>query len=116
MTTILYAQNIDIINMIKILQNTKKTYHPIQTLYNPFITTKKAIINPIIKVQTPPKQNKINYNIQVIFQNKVKINNIWYKNGDKLDKYTIIIKNSNVFLKDKNHIQKLSRQIYIKVK
>jgi hypothetical protein len=104
------------LKLIKILQNYNTAYIPIKSLYNPF--------NPKNKIKTKPKQKKIivipqtqhNYILQAIFQNKAKINNIWYKNGDKIDKYTIIIKNNKVFLKNKNKLLLINRKPQLKVK
>ena len=114
-TTFLFAQDIqELLKMAKMLKKDTE-YKQINNLYNPF-SYKKVSKMDIIKVKKTTKQNNINYNLQAIFQNKAKINNVWYKNGDKLDKYIVVIKGFDVFLKYKNHIEKLTKQTYIKVK
>jgi len=104
----------EILKEIEILKNINFNYKEVQNIYNPFVTKNKQKIN--ISYMPPViKENKSQYNLEVIFQNKVRINNTWYKNGDKLDEYIIIIKNNKVYLKNKNKLIKLNRKTLIKV-
>lgn len=104
----------EILKEIEILKNINFNYKEVQNIYNPFITKKQSTKYEQIPAIKAISQ-KSNYNLEVIFQNKVRINNSWYKNGDKLDEYIIIIKNNKVYLKNKNKVIKLNRKSLIKV-
>ncbi len=104
----------EILKEIEILKNINFNYKEVQNIYNPFITKKQSTKYEQIPTIKAISQ-KSNYNLEVIFQNKVRINNSWYKNGDKLDEYIIIIKNNKVYLKNKNKVIKLNRKSLIKV-
>jgi len=106
----------EILKMIKILKNRDFSYQEIVYIYNPFVKNRvkekkmetKQTVTDLIEYKTT-------YQLEAIFQNKVKINNVWYKNGDKLDKYIIIIRKNAVYLKDKDRVIRLKRAMLIKV-
>jgi len=104
----------EILKEINILENIDFRYKEITNIYNPFISNKKRK-NSSINIPLVTESKKGVYNLEVIFQNKVRINNNWYKNGDKLDEYIIIIRNNKVYLKNKNKLIKLNRESLIKV-
>jgi hypothetical protein len=121
-----FQENIDIktlLELIHVLEN-KKTYNKkienIKLDYNPFkIKKSKKRISEIVlptATKTVTLNSEKNYNVEVIFQNRAKIDNIWYKNGDKLGKYTIIIKNGKVYLQKGEQMIKLERKRVLKVK
>ena len=104
----------EILKEINILKSITFQYTEVKKIYNPFIKNLKKYKNtntPTLIVQ-PKKEN---YNLEAIFQNKIRINNNWYKNGDKLDEYIIIIKNNKVYLKNGNKLIKLNKKSLIKV-
>jgi hypothetical protein len=106
----------EVLELIKILQHQKITYKPITNIYNPFYNPKiikQAKNNFFIPIST--KTEKTKYNLEIIFQNKARINGKWYKNGDKLNKYKVVITNNKVFLKHKNKIIYLNRKTILKV-
>jgi len=104
----------EILKEINILENIDFKYKEITNIYNPFISNKKRK-NSSINIPLVTESKKGMYNLEVIFQNKVRINNNWYKNGDKLDEYIIIIRNNKVYLKSKNKLIKLNKKSLIKV-
>jgi len=104
----------EILKMMDILKHQNFKYTPITKIYNPFTKTqviKKHKINITI---APIKTH--NYKLEVVFQNKAKINGNWYKNGDKIDSYTVVIKDTQVYLINKNKTIKLNQKTLIKVK
>jgi len=104
----------EILELINILKQQKIEYKPIKNLYDPFckvITIKK---NNVI-IYNPMPNRKKSYHLEIIFQNKVRINGKWYKNNDKIDKYIIVLKNDKVYLKYKNKLKQLKRETIIKV-
>jgi len=105
----------ELLKEINILKNTSFEYKEIEKIYNPFIQKNKNNIyfTPIKTINESIKQK--NYNLEVIFQNRVRINNTWYKNGDKLDEYIIIIKNNKVYLKKGKKLILLHKKSLIKV-
>jgi len=107
----------EILNLINILKNKKFEYSEIVTIYNPFKKEKAVLKEKFKKLAVVETNSKIerDYNLEIIFQNRVRIDNSWYKNGDKLDNYTIILKNQKVYLKDKNRTIELKRKTLIKV-
>jgi hypothetical protein len=118
-------ENIDIkqlLKLIHLLENRKSINRMgnIKLDYNPFQMKKKK--KKVSEIVLPPSITNVtlnsekNYNVEVVFQNKAKIDNIWYKNGDKLGKYTIIIKNGKVYLQKGEQMIKLERKRVLKVK
>jgi len=106
----------EILKMIQILKNRDFSYQEIVYIYNPFIKNRvKEKKMETKQTVTDEIEYKTTYQLEAIFQNKVKINNVWYKNGDKLDKYIIIIGKNSVYLKDKNRLIRLKRAMLIKV-
>jgi len=107
----------DILRMMDSLNKINFQYKEVQTIYNPFVKKTNNNIVTKTKIKTT-KTTKVNtsYNLEVIFQNKARINNKWYKNNDKLDKYIIIIKNQKVYLKSKNSLIQIKRKTLIRVK
>ena len=97
----LYANDTkEILFLLKKLQKIQYNYKPIISLYN--IKKIEQIHKPVInlKHKNVKKVNKT-YILEVIFNNKVKINGKWYKNDDIIDGYKIVIMGNNVFLKNK---------------
>jgi hypothetical protein len=119
------SENIDIkqlLKLIHILEN-KETINKVGNIkldYNPFqIKKKKKKVSEIVlptDITNVTLNSEKNYNVEVVFQNKAKIDNIWYKNGDKLGKYTIIINNGKVYLQKGEQMIKLERKRVLKVK
>jgi len=118
-------ENIDIkqlLKLIHLLENRKSINRMgnIKLDYNPFQMKKKK--KKVSEIVLPPSITNVtlnsekNYNVEVVFQNKAKIDNIWYKNGDKLGKYTIIIKIGKVYLQKGEQMIKLERKRVLKVK
>jgi hypothetical protein len=106
----------EILKMIQILKNRDFTYQEIVYIYNPFIKNRvKEKKMETKQTVTDEIEYKTSYQLEAIFQNRVRINNVWYKNGDKLDKYIIIIGKNSVYLKDKNRLIRLKRAMLIKV-
>jgi len=107
----------EILKMIDLLQTQKISYKPIKKLYNPFINEEKQkiISNNIDFGYFIPKKEKKVYDLEIVFQNKVRINGKWYKNNDKIDQYKIIIKDESVYLKNKKKLIKLKRKRLLKV-
>jgi hypothetical protein len=100
----------EILEMIDILNKKSFSYNEIISIYNPFVKKgNKKLKTKLVIAPTIP-ENSNNFNLEVLFQNRVRINNSWYKNGDKLDRYTIIIKNKKVYLKDGNKLIDLQRK------
>jgi len=104
----------EILDLLNILKHQHSVYKPIQNLYNPFKTKqlktdKKATF--IIKKEKP----KPKYILEVVFQNKARIDGKWYKNNDNLDKYKVIIRNNKVFLQSNSKIIYLKRKTILKV-
>ena len=106
----------EILKMIKILKNKDFSYQEIVYIYNPFVKNRVKEKKMETKQRvTDEIEYKMSYQLEAIFQNRVRINNVWYKNGDKLDKYIIIIRKNSVYLKDKNRLIRLKRAMLIKV-
>ena len=107
----------EILKMINILQAQHSIYKPIKNLYNPFYSQKNNIkaTNTINFNYNLPTNTKKTYNLEIIFQNKVRINNKWYKNNDKIDNYKVFIKNEEVYLINKNKTIHLKRKTFLKV-
>jgi len=106
----------EILKMIQILKNRDFSYQEIVYIYNPFIKNRvKEKKMETKQTVTDEIEYKTSYQLEAIFQNRVRINNVWYKNGDKLDKYIIIIGKNSVYLKDKNRLIRLKRAMLIKV-
>ena len=106
----------EILKMIKILKNRDFSYQEIVYIYNPFVKNRvKEKKMETKQTVTDEIEYKTSYQLEAIFQNRVRINNVWYKNGDKLDKYIIIIGKNSVYLKDKNRLIRLKRAMLIKV-
>ena len=108
----------EILNLINILKTKSFDYKEISNIYNPFVKTTKSsnIQKKSNIILMNPTKTDLKYTLEVIFQNKVRINNSWYKNYDKIDNYTIIIRNNKVYLKNKNKTILLNRKTIIKVK
>lgn len=109
----------EILEMINLLHTQKYEYKPITHLYNPFVDKKiknKIVNNTKFQYNIHNNTNiKKTYNLEIVFQNKVRINNKWYKNNDKLDNYRVIMKNDKVYLKNKKKIIELKRTTLLKV-
>jgi hypothetical protein len=90
-----------ITNLIKQINKKQFEYKEITTIYDPFVSVKK-INGKLHLPKATSKQIKKVYRLEVIFQNKAKINGKWYKNNDKIGKYKIIIQKNQVYLKSKN--------------
>jgi len=107
----------EILKMINILQAQQSIYKPITNLYNPFNLQKNNIkaTNTTNFNYNLPTNTKKTYNLEIIFQNKVRINNKWYKNNDKIDNYKVFIKNEEVYLINKNKTIHLKRKTFLKV-
>ena len=108
----------EILQMIKILENaTNSTYKEVSGIYNPFVKKSKVdLIHKKRVVHSVTISDNSKYNLEIVFQNRVRINNNWYNDGDKLDNYTIIIKNNKVYLKNKNKKILLNRKSILKVR
>jgi len=104
----------EILKEIQLLNNIDLKYKEINNIYNPFIAKNKQK-RDISYTPLVIKEKKTEYNLEVIFQNKARINNNWYKNGDKLDEYIIIIKNNKVYLQKNGKIIQLNKKSLIKV-
>ena len=106
----LYANETkEILFLLKNLQKIHYNYTPINSLYKSH-KQKKEIYKPIIIKATKISKT---YILEVIFNNKVKINQKWYKNGDIIDNYKVVITNNNVFLKNKNKIISLKPKLKV---
>jgi len=108
-----YANDVqEILSMSKLLKNHNLEYQTVRKVYDPF-TKKKPNIKPIIIRPVYHKKKikpiiKKTYHLEVVFLDKVRINSQWYKNYDRIDDYTVIIKNNGVFLVNKKktiHLQ-----------
>jgi len=96
----LYASDTkEILFLLKDLQKIQYNYKPINKLFNNTKKPKKEIYK--LK-DTKPKKTQTKYVLEVIFNNKVKINGKWYKNGDAIDNYKILVVDNNVFLINKH--------------
>jgi len=106
----------EILKLIQIFNNKSVTYQEVSNIYDPFIKSKKRASIHIPKIKyVAPQKHSIKYRLEVVFQNRVRINNNWYKNGDKLDNYIIIMKKNRVYLKNKKTMMLLNRKSMIKV-
>jgi len=109
----------EILNLINILNNKSFSYKEVKNIYNPFVKKSKTQQNKdnsnFVFFESPQKSN-LKYTLEVVFQNRVRINGSWYKNYDKIDNYTIIIKNNKVYLKNRERTILLNRKTIIKVK
>jgi len=105
----------EILELINILKQQKVEYKPITNIYDPFCTVKNNNKTTTATIYRPLIKQKTSYNLEIIFQNRVRINGKWYKNNDKIGKYILIIKNNKVFLKYGNKLKQLKRKTIIKV-
>lgn len=83
------------------------TQKEIENITNPFFKSEQASSSS----QASPDSNQTvpKYRLYAIFNNKVKINNVWYKLNDKIDQYDIYkIKKSSVVLKNQAELLELN--------
>ncbi len=107
---LLYADVSDTLVKIKEIENLKK--HFLNIDYNIF-GTNKIIITPVVSLE-----KNLNLKIYAVFNNKININNKWYKIGDEINGYKILkITDDYVILKKENQIVKLKIGIdFLKVR
>jgi len=104
----------DILKLIDKIENYKFHYTYIKKLYDPFGYKRKILHHKVTITKKKVIKNN-SYNLQIVFQNRVKINNKWYNIGDKIGNYTIVKKNGQIMLVNKYSIIKLSQPSLIKV-
>ena len=120
--SILSASDIDdIIEMIHILKKRSLNYIKISDIYDPFnpqINTKKGVTKLIIPKNSPKIENKTknSFNLEIIFQDKVKISGQWYKIGQMIGNYKIIRKKREIFLKNGSKYLSLKRKTGLRIK
>jgi len=111
-STCLFADVKETIKLMHILDNFDFSYKPITTLYNPFRT---KVITSL------PSKNSMNnsfqtYKLEVVFQNRVRINGNWYNIGDKIDDFIIKKDGNKICLKNSKQKIILTPNSLIKVK
>jgi hypothetical protein len=114
----LYANDTkEILQLIEIIKHKTPSYREINDIYNPFEENhhKTKSTNKISKSNDKVYKSNETYNLQVIFDNKLKINNQWYKIGDKIDNYKIVKKNDKFMLINNKKVILLSNPTIIKV-
>ena len=105
----------EILKLINILNHKSFSYIEVNNIYNPFVDKPK--VQPIkMKIKTKAEKINTNYTLEVVFQHKVKINGNWYKNGDTIDGYKIILIGYKVFLKKHSKTILLNRKTILKVR
>ena len=120
--SILSASEIDdIIEMIHILKKRSLNYIQISNIYDPFspqIKTKKGVTKLIIPKNSPKIENKTknSFNLEIIFQDKVKISGQWYKIGQMIGKYKIVKQGGEILLKNGKRLILLKRKIGLRIK
>ncbi|RAZ50026.1 hypothetical protein [Campylobacter hyointestinalis] len=96
-------------NILKNLTEAKTglTQKEIENITNPFFKSEQA--NSSLQASPDSNQTAPRYRLYAIFNNKVKINNLWYKLNDKIDQYDIYkIKKSSVVLKNQEELLELN--------
>jgi len=108
----------EILSLINKVKHQDFSYKEVSNLYNPFKKRKKLpkIVRKPTNFVVADTDLKNDYQLEVKFQNRVRINNVWYKNGDKIDNYTIHMKKGRVFLINRNRVIELKRKTILKVK
>jgi len=102
----LYANDTkEILFLLKNLQKIQYNYKPVNSLYNKQNKKIKYFFN-----NKKVKKIQIKYVLEVIFNNKVKINGRWYKNGERIDNYRVVVVDNNVFLRNKHKLISLKFQ------
>jgi len=121
--SILSAHNVEeITKMIQLLKEREVKYVKVGELYDPFYPPKQVKKKKITKFNfMKAKKDKVkkkssNYNLEVIFGNKVKINGQWYKIGQMIGNYKIIRKKREIFLKNGSKYLSLKRKTGLRIK
>ena len=121
--SILSAHNVkEITKMIQLLKEREVKYVKVGKVYDPFNPPKQVKKTKITKFNfMKEKKDKVkkensNYNLEVIFGNKVKISGQWYKIGQMIGNYKIIRKEREIFLKDNSEYISLKRKIGLRIK
>jgi hypothetical protein len=119
--SILSASEIDdIIEMIHILKKRSLKYIRISNMYDPFnpqIKTKTGV-KLIIPKNSPKVENKTknSFDLEIVFQDKVKISGQWYKIGQMIGKYKIVKERGEILLKNGNRLISLKRKIGLRIR
>ena len=121
--SILSAHNIEeITKMIQLLKEREVKYIKVGKVYDPFYPPKQVKKKKITKFNfMKEKKDKVkkkssNYNLEVIFGNKVKISGQWYKIGQMIGNHKIIRKEREIFLKNGRKYLSLKRKTGLRIK